>query len=128
MNINCSELRKDIDKTREAYDRLHEKTEEATESGKGKAKIMPLMEDAVRATDQTLEKYLDTFFEKFPQLLQIRLSERIEGFEDKDGYETGIFAISPLPNGNMLVSGDDGALYEYQKQPDGCSFCGGRWL
>ena len=28
MNINCSELRKDIDKTREAYDRLHEKTEE----------------------------------------------------------------------------------------------------
>ncbi|MBR3175812.1 hypothetical protein IKF26_00180, partial [Candidatus Saccharibacteria bacterium] len=49
-----------------------------------------------------------------------KLSEhRIEGFEDKDGDETDIHTISPLPNGNMLIGGHYGALYEYQKQPDG---------
>ena len=117
MNINCSELRKDIDKTREAYDRLHEKTEEATESGKGKSVITPLVESTIQATDQTLEKYLDTFFDKFPQLLQIGLGERIEGFKDKNGYATYIFIISPLSNGNMLIGGENGALYETQIPP-----------
>jgi hypothetical protein len=49
-----------------------------------------------------------------------RLGERIDGFVTANGEPTQVFSISPIPDTyNLLIGGDDSALYEYQKQPDG---------
>ena len=118
--MDCNKLRKDIEELNDIRDKLNEKINNATETGKGKTEIVALAKEAEEETDAVLEQYLDDFFEKNPQLLSVKLSEHcIEGFKDKDGYETTINAISPLPNGNMLIGGWNGALYECQKQPDG---------
>ena len=118
--MNCQELREDINKLKNIRDKLSEKINNATETGKGKTEIVALAKEAEEETDAVLEQYLDDFFEKNPQLLSVKLSEhRIEGFKEKDGDETHVFAISPLPNGNMLIGGWNSALYEYQKQSDG---------
>ena len=114
--MDCNKLRKDIEELKSIRDKLNEKIE----TGKGKTEIVALAKEAEEETDAVLEQYLDDFFEKNPQLLSVKLSEHcIEGFKDRDGDETTINAISPLPNGNMLVGGFYGALYEYQKQSDG---------
>ena len=46
-----------------------------------------------------------------------KLSELIDGFKDKNGDETFINAISRLRNGNVLVGGGRGTLYEAQVPP-----------
>ena len=118
--MNCQELRKDINKLKNIRDKLNEKINNATETGKGKTEIVALAKEAEEETDAVLEQYLDDFFEKNPQLLSVKLSEHcIEGFEDEHGDKKDIFAISPLPSGNMLIGGSGGALYECQKQPNG---------
>ena len=118
--MDCNKLRKDIEELKSIRDKLSEKINNATETGKGKTEIVALAKEAEEETDAVLEQYLDDFFEKNPQLLSVKLSEHcIEGFKDKDGYKTTICAISPLPSGNMLIGGSGGTLYEYQKQPDG---------
>ncbi|MBR3256507.1 hypothetical protein IKG10_02470, partial [Candidatus Saccharibacteria bacterium] len=44
-----------------------------------------------------------------------------EGFVDVVvGGPTSVNSISPIPGtDNLLIGGNEGALYEYQKQPDG---------
>ena len=118
--MDCNKLRKDIEELNSIRDKLSEKINNATETGKGKTEIVALAKEAEEETDAVLEQYLDDFFEKNPQLLSVKLSEHcIEGFRDDRGRATTINAISPLPNGNMLIGGHKDALYEYQKQPDG---------
>ena len=49
-----------------------------------------------------------------------QLGKRIDGFVAANGDPASVTSIAPIPGtANLLIGGGDGALYEYQKQPDG---------
>ena len=117
--MNCDILREDINKLKTLRDQFEQKANTATETGTGKIETISIQKEAEQESDQLLEKYLDDFFDKNPDLLQFTLGKRIEGFESEDGQKAGVLSMAPLPNGNILIGGSSGALYECQKQLDG---------
>ncbi len=118
--MNCKELNQDIKRLKSLRDLLKKKVDAATETGLGRIAIELAKDNATSATDQVLEKYMDDFCEKNPGLRLITFEKRIEGFVNVNGNPAWAYSISPIPGtDNLLIGGDEGTLYEYQKQLDG---------
>jgi hypothetical protein len=118
--MNCKELNQDIKRLKSLRDLLKKKVDAATETGLGRIAIELAKDNATSATDQVLEKYMDDFCEKNPGLRLITFEKRIEGFVNVNGNPAWAYSISPIPGtDNLLIGGNNGALCEYQKQPDG---------
>ena len=106
--MNCEELRADIDRLKGLKEALGQKLDALNENGRGVVKVRKLGEEAGAASDEILGKYLDDFKEKNPEIsAEIRLGERIEGFDGS------IFSIAALPDGSVLVGGEDGELKQF---------------
>ena len=117
--MDCKKLKTDIDKLKSLHDSLRIQLDEMNETVQGdKAEIKRVQKQAGELEDQLLAEYLDDFAEKNPELSKWELSERVEGFEYKDGKAAGVSSISALPDGGVLVGGDYGALYELRKDVD----------
>ncbi len=118
--MNCQELSQDIKRLKSLRNSLKEKVDSATETGFGRIAVESVKEDITSAADQILEKYVNDFYEKNPELLHVTLGKRIDGFADANGNPAWVSSIAPIPGtDNLLIGGILGALYEYQKQQDG---------
>lgn len=114
-NMDCEKLRADITKLKEARDSLRSGLDVMNETMRDRTEFKGSQVEAEKMEDQLLGDYLDTFVEKNPELTSWKLGDRITGFKDKDGDEVSVYAISPMPDGDMLVGGDFGAFYEMKK-------------
>ncbi|MBO7664842.1 hypothetical protein J6S46_03240, partial [Candidatus Saccharibacteria bacterium] len=118
--MNCQELREDIEKLTALKEDFAARFEDGYESGIGKIAIDEAFKTAAELSDELLEKYLQDFAEKNPELSGgWRMSERIEGFVDMDGDIVYVGNIAALPDGSALVGGNYGSLYHATKGPDG---------
>ena len=117
--MDCAKLHQDITKLTELRDKLEGQLAQMNETGKGKGEAKAVMAEAEQFEEEALGRYLDDFVEKNPELNGWEFGELIEGFEDEYGNERGVRAIAQLSNGNMLVGGGYGVLYEYGPDENG---------
>lgn len=117
--MNCTKLNQDITRLQNLRDKFARKIDNLNEAMRGKIETYKVQEELREAEDQILESYLADFKEKNPELFKWRLGERIEGFENNLGGICEVFVVAQLPDGGMLVGGDDRTLYKCRKREDG---------